>query len=196
MKQTLLIAILLITISSNLLSSELEHFALSIGYNGLNESNSFQGARINGDIQIDYIDFNAVSVAIQSDGTKIKISSNGIISLAGGLGIYLGSNFKDSSKTTFLNPIGTVLKTLLTLQMLTNPTIKTALIKDKLDIIYSLKTDYYFLYEDSRIYCEGVLGLRGRIDNVGLEANLGIPFTNGYVKDKTPYFGARMFYFL
>lgn len=196
MKQTLLIAILLITISSNLLSSELEHFALSIIYNGLNESNSFRGARINGDIQIDYIDFNAVSIATQYDGTKIKISSNGIISLVGGLGIYLGSNFKDSSKTTFLNPIGTVLKTLLTLQMLTNPTIKTALIKDKLDIIYSLKTDYYFLYEDSRIYCEGVLGLRGRIDNVGLEANLGIPFTNGYFKDKTPYFGARMFYFL
>ena len=196
MKQTLLIVILLISISSNAFSGDFEHFALSIGYNGLNEHNFLRGARISGDIQIEYIDFNAMSIATQYDGTNYKISSNGFISLAGGLGVYLGSDFKDSSKTAFLNPIGTVLKTLYTLQMLTNPTLKTALIRDKLEIIYSIKTDYYFIYDDSRIYCEGVIGLRGRIGKIGFEGNFGIPFTQGYFKDKTPYFGTRVFYYL
>jgi hypothetical protein len=83
----------------------------------------------------------------------------------------------------------------LIIQVLTNPSFRINLINKNLELIVGINTDYFFFYDVSRIYSEASIGLRGRLKDFALSANLGIPFTKGYFENKAPYFGISGLYY-
>ena len=90
--------------------------------------------------------------------------------------------FKNIIRGIFLVPV--------MIQTITNPSYRINLINKNLELIVGINTDYFFFYDVSRIYSEASIGLRGRLKDFALSANLGIPFTKGYFENKAPYLGA------
>ena len=190
MKYVVLALVFLLASSCQVLADKIGAKAfLSLDYRDLTNSTVYKGSRISfGFSIVDHFESSLVSIASQYDGKKMRISSNGIFIVFGGIASLLTRDSSNGIITPY-----TILP--LIIQVFTNPTVKISIVPNTLETTIGVKTDYYLLNEVARIYCEGEVGLRGRIDKVEVEANLGIPFTQGYFKDKTPYFGARAFYF-
>lgn len=175
---------------------------LLIDYLG-QSSNSMRGGRFNIEIEgtlstreSNYpIGFNAFSVAVHHDARNtLKVSSNAIATLLA-LGA-IGLMPKDTIKLFgYKNVIIGVLLVPVMIHALTNPYYTIKLINKNLDILVRINTDYFFFYGTPHVYSEATFGLRGRLKNFALSANLGIPFTQGYFENTNPYLGASASYY-
>jgi hypothetical protein len=197
---TIVVVILLLVSSSPTFADRVDTKAfISLDYRDIRNTTVYRSGRISFGFSIDeQFETSLLSVASQYDGNTVRISSNGLFIVVGGIVAFLSrsASISDSSDTQknsglitseFIYP--------LLVQTLTNPTVRINILKDNLDVALSVKTDYYLLYEVSRIYCEGGIGLRGMLGKkFAIEAHLGIPFTEGYFKDRSPFLGARAFF--
>ena len=175
----------------------------SVDYLG-QSSNSMRGGRFNYELIDDYItkgrslqniELSGFSIAVHRDYHKtLKVSSNPAATLLAVAALALIP--RDSVKMYSPKNIVTGIFFLpLIVQGLTNPSFRINIINKNLYIVIGINTDYFFFYDVSRIYSEAFIGLRGRLKDFALSANLGIPFTKGYFENKAPYLGASALYY-
>lgn len=174
-----------------------KEYYVSLDFNGVNNKSELRGGRLNYSfLWGKYMEGSLLSIASQYDGNTVRVSSNGIFSAVGGIGLYMVAT-KFNTKTSDVYAATTlVMLSPLILQMLSNPILKIPLIQDNLDFTAGIRTDYYLFNTVARIYSEGTIGLRGRYGKTAFEINAGIPFAKGYFDNKTPYVGARLFFII
>ncbi len=188
MKNILLLLIIIILLSCSAVASDglfgkakvgTPH--LSLDY--LGTSTEFRGCRANVAVTIeDYFEINFISLAANYDGHKLGVSANSVLNVISGVGYFV------KRSDYFIFP--------LLLHFLTNPTFKYPLVKERIEVVAGVKTDFYVFNDEPCVYSEGSVGLRGQIDKFGLEANVSKPFAKGYLADNSAYIGLRLFYYL
>jgi len=172
---------------------------LSLDYLGHN-SNSLRGGRFNFEMLNDYrkrginFEINCFSMAVHHEyHNTLKFSSN-TVPILFAMGAFLLIPRDTVKEYGIRNIILGVFLVPVMIQTITNPSFRINLINKNLDLIVGINTDYFFFYDVSRIYSEATIGLRGRLKDFALSANLGIPFTKGYFENKAPYLGASAYY--
>jgi hypothetical protein len=92
-----------------------------------------------------------------------------------------------------LNPLFTVAGLLLgpafyIPQVYPNFRIQPNLYKQYIRGMLGLNTDYFMFYKNSKIYSEAFVGIKASYKRAAAGVHCCIPFSRGYLKDKTPYF--------
>ncbi len=73
-------------------------------------------------------------------------------------------------------------------QVFPNLRIQPSLYKEYIRGIVGLNTDYFMFYKNSKIYSEAFVGMKLSYKKAAAGVHFCIPFSRGYLKDKTPYF--------
>ncbi len=170
---------------------------IALDYMGLNNNSTIRGARLNYKLtnpNFNLIESSVATVAVQTDrNEKVKISYNSISYLLGEVAIRT-LPYDATHTVDFYKIVRGIFLAQVIIHTFTNPSFKISLAKNYVDLLIGVNTDYFFFYDVSRIYSEASIGLRGRLKNIALSANLGIPFTKGYFENKAPYLGASAYY--